>query len=151
MKKKNSPLITQLDAVTLIEIELLAGQTEYGLRDQVLLRDHQILNLVAFSGGKTESGAVIADPTNAYLHLREVTGNQELINLPLKSILYTPGYPVLQFIRMAQRSFDWLKSSIRFGEAPTTGQVLQLMVVYDPFEEVDARTNPDKPKTFKAV
>lgn len=120
-----------IEAAQTINILLDAGQTQYSLEEQQLLRNRPIKSIAFYSGGVTEDGNTIADPSDAYLHLKEWLSNDVRINLPCKSLLFQPQFPVLQFLEFDPRPFDFQESYVKFGTAPTTGEYLQLVVVYE--------------------
>ncbi|MDX2284654.1 MAG: hypothetical protein NW241_10850 [Bacteroidia bacterium] len=124
-------LTMNIEACTLIELALSGTVKKYKLPKSTELDGKRTKSIVTYSSGKTEAGATLADPGNAYLRLKRAGDTSEPIKIPLRSLLYSPAYPPLQFQRL-EGVFDWENSSVEFADAPTAGTVLQLLVVYNP-------------------
>lgn len=123
----------------LIEIDLISGTEEYSLGQQNLLENKTITSIFALSGGKSlAKGNDVINPTNAYLILKTQTGDREQHQIPLKMLTYngdSGAYPVLAAVEFEPQQYSWQESFIRFGRGSadtlTTGNVIQLMVVYE--------------------
>lgn len=124
-------LTPQIDAVEILELVLDAGTKTYSFPENQKIRDNVIQGIVVYASGLSRKGATLADPTNAYLELREEGGKDaQFITMPLRSLIYTPGNPIQQTLRLGGRVFNWGQSVVSFANTPTTGQVLQLVVFY---------------------
>lgn len=123
-----TPLI---DAVEVLEVTLNASEKVYSFGENQKIRDRVILGIVVYASGLSQKGATLADPSNAYLTLRDEGGQDaQFITIPLRSLIYTPGNPIQQTLRLGGRTFNWGQSTVSFANTPTTGQVLQLVVFY---------------------
>lgn len=118
-----------------MEIELSATKFKYNLKDPDILRDRPIRAIVVCKTGKAISnGQDLADPSNAYLSLKERASNDiRRDKLPLRNFLYEPQFPLLQAVEFEPRTINFDDSFIEFPStaAPTANTTLQLVIYYD--------------------
>jgi len=126
-------MLYPIDSTVLIEIELKANQSVYNFDKIDRLRDRPIIGLVVYKSGKSTKGADLADPSDAYLSIKESLSNDfRRDTLPVRSLVYDPQYPVLQGVEFDARPIDWPETKLVFptGSEPTDGEVFQMLVIY---------------------
>lgn len=126
-------MVTIIKASQIVEVEIKSVNKDQTIGRQDVLAGKRIKSIVAYPSGLDTEGRTLANLENAYLELREVDGsNKDSVNIPIRSLIYDGGYPLLQFVGIGDRPIDWINSKVKFAAAPTVGQVIQLLVIYEP-------------------
>ncbi len=124
-------MFTKITACYILDHEIKSIAKDQTIGRQDILAGKKVQSIVAYSSGKTREGKTIANVNNAFLMLKELDGSKEELQIPLRSLVYDGGYPLLQFMEIGGRAFDWVNSKILFAAAPTLTEVVEILVVYE--------------------